>query len=124
MLCFRAFIFEPMLEIHFFSYIGIRIRQLMDILVSRFYLSSFIDLTGFTKSRSFILHGPLCTGKTMIAKRSADILNVNAKIVSRPQPFNWPLDESGAIVLLSFEKDRFRSRKMQFTELNSSPRIR
>ena len=51
-----------------------------DVLISRFYPRSFVDLTGLTKPRGFILYGPPGTGKTLIAKTLADILNVPAKI--------------------------------------------
>ena len=69
-----------------------------DVLLSRFYPRSFVDLTGLKKSRDFILHGPPGTEKTLIAKTIADILNVHAKIVSGPELFNWLLGESEAKV--------------------------
>jgi vesicle-fusing ATPase len=75
-----------------------------DVLLSRFYPRSFVDLTDLTKPRGFILYGPPGTGKTLIAKTLANILNTPAKIVSGPELLNWLLGESEAKVRALFEE--------------------
>ncbi|CAF3155818.1 unnamed protein product [Rotaria sp. Silwood2] len=74
-----------------------------DVLLSRFYPRSFFDLTDLKKPRGFILYGQPGTGKTLIAKTIADILNVQPKIVSGPELFNWLLGESEAKVRALFK---------------------
>ena len=75
-----------------------------DVLLSRFYSRSFVDLTSFRRLRGFILHGPSSTGKTLIAKTIADILNVHVKIDSEPQLLNWLLGEPEAKIRQLLEK--------------------
>ena len=59
-----------------------------DVFLSQFYPRSFVDLTGLKKPLDFILHEPPGTGKTVIVKTIAEVLNAHAKIVSGFELFN------------------------------------
>lgn len=73
-----------------------------DILLCRLYPKAFVDLTDVKRPRGFILHGIPGTGKTLVAKTIANILNVEPKIVSGPELFNRFLGESEAKVRALF----------------------
>lgn len=73
------------------------------VLISRLYQSSIFTQLGLTTPRGFILYGPSGTGKTLIAKTLADILNVTPKIISGLELSYRSLSESLALVHSLFE---------------------
>ncbi|CAF1501945.1 unnamed protein product [Didymodactylos carnosus] len=67
-----------------------------DVLLSRFYPSSFINQTGVKYCRGILLYGLPGTGKTLIARTICQVLGTQPKIVNGPEVFSSLLGESEA----------------------------
>ncbi|CAF1361858.1 unnamed protein product [Didymodactylos carnosus] len=67
-----------------------------DVLLSRFYPSSFINQTGMKHCRGILLYGPSGTGETLIARTICQVLGTQPKIVHSPEVFSSLLGESEA----------------------------
>ena len=75
-----------------------------EILLSRFYLKLIFGDTGLTKHRGFLLHEPLDTGKTLIARTITSILRVKPKIMSAPELLTCMLEELETEIRATFHK--------------------